>query len=977
MNKIRLAKILGLMLFFLFLLWMLDLLPFNLPSFNPIKNATKPPYPRLEDQMASQFIWSPELKELQKRPYDEEVYNQTYQTLLFNSHIEDAYHLALIAVSKKPKDFRWHERLAQTATWVGDYNTGMKEWLYVAGHTNNLNTIKQAAETARILGYDIVAVAILKIYLLKKPDSPEELLALAKAQNNIDQPQQALVTLEHLNNKYPSLAGYELTAIIYQDTMQWKKAIHTWELLEKKFGPHIKSAMALAEIYYSGKHFTQALNALKKAIPVAEEKDEDFWHAIANLAWKTGDRNLAILSYSKMLITTSSLINLIGLEEQNHPELALRYGLQGWSKYHLMLFFTKSIYLAQQLKEWNTVNQLILSLNPKQRQEAQKNLVYWEVQANRYEALNDKEAQMAILLEGLKLHPEMYQLEVNLLFLLITKGELKWVKILMEAGYENNSWDTDAFWKVYADAFELLNQFYASIMLYHQHILNDLKNDQMLIDYGHLLEKMKLFQESYDFWTSLWQHSLARARKETVFNKETIQTLSQIAPYFTSGTTQIILLSELFANVIDQHDLVILLNWMVPRNYFELISYFKSYYFDNQLPSWAGTNLALAHNDWPTLQNYLKNADKSWSRADLINAAVRTENTPLAIDLAFSELTERPLAHEIYTEYTLYATNETNNLEITQEYEKFVNVAGPRTKVSGQFRLTPSLRLIPTLSVWTVKSTNQSIITHVPKHDSQALMKLKQKIHRGTVNYILGYRNDLAAFVPASVDMDYQLASRWIALLKLGFNQENYQNAYMREGGVQDQLNLGLKNNVTKYDTLQVEWLGLNYYSQDRHYLADGYIWEGLYEHKFWLSYPDFTLGLFGNLYHFNRNGSYGGDITTMFPSLPPDQQNNPAQVASTEAANYQQIIPNNYSEGGFTFSFGNTLLDYSHRWRPYMWAALYYNTITALSNNIKLGLSGTVFGADSLLLYAERGTAQATQNQTNYMLGMRYRVYY
>lgn len=984
MNKVTLLKVFTLTIFILFLLWMLDLLPLSFLSYfsKKIKSsdiATSINYPALvgTDQSAPEFMLTPELKQLQKMPYDDETYNLTYKTFLYNSHIKNAYLLALIAVAKRPGDLVWHERLAQTATWAGDYNTGMKEWLYVAQHASDIKIILQAGTVAKTLGYDQVTAAILKIYLLKKPDSPHELIQLATAQNNLGHPQQALLTLDLLNKKFPSVESYELTAHIYEGIDQTNKALIAWEQLDKNFGPHLKSIMAQAEIYYSRLQLNKALEVLKQGIPVAKETDIGFWESIANLSWKTGNKTLAILSLSQLLNDSSSLINLIEIEQKSAPQHALNHSLRGWSQFHLMLFFSKALLLSQQLKSWDIVVQLMLSLNNQQLQEAQKNQVYWDALVAMYDAVNDKEAEKAVLLEGMQLHPEMPQLRVNLLFLLITKGDLLWVKALMQEGYETNTWNDPLFWKVYADAFELLNQFYASILLFQQHLFSNLHNDQILIDYGHLLEKMKLNQEAHTLWSNLWHYALSRAYKETTLSKQSIDTLSQIAPYFVSGTAQVSLLNGLFTQALSDQDLIILLNWMVARNYFELISYFKSYYFNNNLPSWAGTNLALAHNDWPTLQKSLKNSNKAWSRADLINAAVRTENTPLAIDLAFSELTERPLAHEIYDEFTQYAIANTNYVDLTQEYEKFVNVAGPRTKLNGQIRLTNALRLQPSLSVWGVKTTNAATITNVPAQDIHALVKLNQKIHRGHVNYILGYRKDLGRFVPASVDMDYQLASKWTTLLKLGFNQENYQNAYMREGGVQDQLNLGLKGTLTKYDSLQVEWQGLNYYSQDRHYLADGYIWEGLYEHKFWLSYPDYTFGLFGNLYHFNRNGSYGGDITSFFPPLPPDDQNNLVDAAIANAANYQQIIPNNYKEGGFTFSFGNAILDYSRRWRPYMWAALYYNTITLVSNDIKLGLNGCVFGADSLLIYAERGTAQSIQNQTNYMLGMRYRIYY
>jgi hypothetical protein len=920
---------------------------------------------------------SSKLLNLRNAPYDDETYQLAYKTFMFNSHVKDAYELALIAVTKQHGNITWHERLAQTAIWVGDYNTGMKEWLYIAHHTKDLNTIKKAAFTARLLGYDQVTAALLKLYLIAKPYAIDESIAFAYAENRINKPEHALITLKKLNQLHPTRAAYELMARIYQDTDQWDQALNTWDIVNKEFGISVQSASIQAEIYYTRKHYKKALSILRQAIPVANETNTDFWRTIADLAWMINDQSLAALGYSHFPHDKSALFKLIELEQSTHLQKALDYALQGWRQYQDMQFFNTTLYFAVQQKEWSTVDSLIKSLTVTQTEEAQQTLLYWEAQANRYAALGEKDAQKKILIQGLSLYPEMIQLRASLLFLLIDDGEFEWVKALMEDGYEHHLWQDALIWTIYADVFALLNKSYAVLLMYQHHLPQGVEESQLLIDYGHALEKVKLDQQAYNLWSELWIQILSRLKKEHSLQKNTYRILAQLAPHFVSGTDQAHLLNTLFDHGLGDKDLLVLLNWMVPQNYFELISYFKAFYLNNKLPVWAGTNLALAHNDLPTLQKMLEQREHIITRSDLINAAVRLENTPLAMDLAFSELTERPAAHELYEEFTQFGITNANDVQLNEEYEQFVNVAGQRNKLAGTFRLTNTWSMKPGLSYWRIHSTSPSTITNLPYADSLAQVKLSQKIHRGSLNYNLGYRKDLNNFVPAAIDGTYQLNALWTGLFKLGYNQENFQNPYMREGGVQDQINLGISSHLGKYDSLKLELQGLNYYSQDRHYLADGYNIESLLEHKFWLSYPDFTLGLFGNFYQFRRNGSYGGDVTTLFPQLPAADQNDPALVALANEQNYKQLISQNYQEGGLIFSFGNTILEYSHAWRPYLWTRLYYNTITSLSNEIHLGMNGSLWGSDSLLIYGERGTAQASQGQTNYMFGAKYMLYY
>lgn len=475
---------------------------------------------------------------------------------------------------------------------------------------------------------------------------------------------------------------------------------------------------------------------------------------------------------------------------------------------------------------------------------------------------------------------------------------------------------------------------------------------------------------------------MVNLKPHTPIDPKTLQIISQLSPYFVSGTDQILFLNAMLGNW-DNESLNITLNWLVQRNDIDFLTFFKAFY-QIDVPDRIQIYVALAKNDLPVLQSILSKWDVSWPhsndtwpRSDYINAAVRLENTPLAETLAISELTERPLAQEIYQEFTQYAVADANNVKLTQEYQKFINLVGPRTKFETKQNITKEWSIIPYISIWDVKTNDSTVLTNVPAQDFQTGLKLNQKIHRGSITYQAGYRDALNSFAPVSVDLNYQLSARWHADIYAGINQDIYQTAYLLIGGVQDRIGAHLINNIAKYDDIQIELQGYNYYSQDRHYLADGLYLQGLFEHKFWLQYPDTTLGIYGNIYAFSRNGSFGGDITRLFPPITSQQQAIPGLAASIQQADYQQLVPPSYGEGGFIFSFGNAILDYTHAWCPYVWVSLAYNTYVGLVNQEKIGLNGSVFGRDSLLLYAEHGTAPGVKNSVTNLLGLRYALYY
>ena len=923
-----------------------------------------------------------------KTPYDDEAIKLIFQIYSYNAKIKAAYQWALIAVSNKPDDLTWHAKLAKTATWIGDYNTAMKEWLYIVKHEKNMKIIKNAISIARTLGYFQVLAEMLKINIGMDPNDVPAILELARVQHRIGASEQALLTLQKLNIKHPNQIADEYSALIYQDLRQWDNALKTWQKIDKKYGYNTKSAMAQATIYYTKGQFEQAVEILKKGIPSARKSDKEFWETSAHLAWIINDRQFAILSYSQDLTDTSHLLRLIELEKLVNPQHALNYGLKGWAQSQNPLFFFDVLYLAQQLNQWKTISNVYTNLTAYQLKTVKKTPLFWKTLADLYAGVGMEPLQREVLIQGIMLHPGFQLLKSDLLWLVTTNGELQRMKILLETWYEQNLINSPELWHTFAESLGVLNQVYTALSLYQHHLLQDAQNFQIIMDYTNLLQKARRYRQSYDVRQYLWDRIVSRFNQHIPLDEDAIRTLSQLSSYFVSGTYQVQLLNMLMKHPTNSQNLNMLLNWLVQKNYFDLMTFFKTYYMNNKLPARIEIYLALVKNDLPALQKILQQPDTTsqpdrtsqpdgtWPRGDYINAAVRLENTPLANELAFSELSERPLAHEIYEEFTKFGLLDANNARLSQEYEQFIDLVGPRTKFDTKRRLTNTWAMRPYISEWEVRSNNSSIV-NVPSQDFQTGVKLDQRIHRGNVTYQLGYRKALNAFSPLGVDLNYLVASRLDAKLMFGFNQEIYQTSYLRIGGVQDRLGLRLNYNVEQYDVLQTELQGFNYYSQDRHYLANGYLLHGEYSHRFWITYPDFTVGVFGNIYGFNRNGSYGGDVTTLFPALTPQQQSNPTLVANTQAANYALLVPDTYKEAGCVFSFGNTILDYTHDWRPYFWGTVFYNTLVGTAYDIRLGVNGSVWGQDSLLFYAERGISPAVANSVNEMIGLRYTLFY
>lgn len=916
-------------------------------------------------------------KLLNNIPFEQEAFETLYRLFLFQSKVQEAYQVASIAVQKNHQDLSWHKSLAKTAIWAGEFTIGMQEWLYIIKQDQNAGTMKEAISTVTALGYYIVAADMLNQYLEKYPDDPKAILELAYSQNNIGHPYQALQTLDALRKNHPSSEAYAMTAMIYQDLLQWDEALAIWKQHDQRYGPNLKSIMAQAIMYYTRGEFEQAITILKQGIPLAKPSDKEFWTSLGDLAWTTNDRAIAILSYSQDLNNSSNLISLIELLKLTNPKQALQYSLKGWSQFKDPLFLFSALYRLSGLNQPETLSNLLTNLSDKMLKIVSDRQVYWQSLARLYAAMNMPGAEMAVLLEGIAKNPTLNQLKTDLMWIIMEDGDLLSLKQLMQAFYEKNVMHEALVWQVYAEAFGVLNQTDKALALYHQHLISGAENDQIILDYANMLEKAHRHQGAYDVRLSLWQQLMERVQGEEDLDQATMWVLSQLAPYFFSGTTEMLYLTALLDRFPDDQANNILVNAFINHNFYDLVSVLTNYHMRHPIPDRIAIYLALVKNDLPTLQTIIEDSSNTWPRATHINAAVSLENTAVAEQLSFEELTDRPDADEIYEGFTQIAIPDANYVRVIPEDEQFVNVLGPKLTIEAKYKLTNELNLQPYISAWNLRTNTPDIMVNVPSEDFRVGLMLEQKIHRGHIRYRAGYRKVLGEFPTADIETNYQLTSLDQLTLGLGLNQPVYQTSYMLVGGMQDKINAALRHTITRYDFLQVDLQGQNYYSQDRHYLASGYYLQGLIEHKFWLSYPDFTVALFANIWDFNRNGEYGGDVTTLFPPLTAAQQADPTVAANILEANYLQLVPPTYKEAGFIFNFGNAILDYTHAWRPYFWATYFYNTFVGWAYTIRGGINGSVFGQDSLAIYAERGISPAVADSLNQKVGLRYSLYY
>ena len=150
------------------------------------------------------------------------------------------------------------------------------------------------------------------------------------------------------------------------------------------------------------------------------------------------------------------------------------------------------------------------------------------------------------------------------------------------------------------------------------------------------------------------------------------------------------------------------------------------------------------------------------------------------------------------------------------------------------------------------------------------------------------------------------------------------------------------------------------YYTQERTRIGSGesLAWE--LGHRFRTEYPDLHVRLAGSVNRFSRNGS--GDASTIIL--------NPAGVIPDATF----FLPPNYSIYGLYTGFGTFYqTNYTRALRPFVDVGITHNTVTGQGYSALAGVSGSVFGADRLTLYASTGKGGTGANELSREVGLRY----
>lgn len=911
---------------------------------------------------------------LEKKPFDAKKYEIAYSAFIYSGNPKDAQLIAESAY-KQTHLIQWQERYAESSLWSGKVYLALDLYSDLVFQQKQKQYLDKTIKLAEAIRADYYLVSLYQSKLDSEPNNVAIIVGLAKAYYGIGDPNQAILLYNKAYQLDPKATYLESIYDIQFQNGNFKEAENVLSDIEKKYGTTLKTVLAHADLSYREMNFKAALNHLNSIPNQNGITDISYWQSVASLSWFLGDFNSAKNAYYHLYalnqINYSQLINYLKLFPTNSEE-QMRLALDGWRRFHQIDLYLMVLNQAIQKQSWPLLIKMYsFPLSRADRQALEKEPDYWQGFALLIEHQGDPQLARRVLLDALVQRPNNEILQLTYLNFLLTQLSIvlpQQEPVYLKKGlqYYVNKWDKNYdFRGLYAYALSLFDYLRESLHIFQVTPADPNNLHDWYYRYSYALDDLYFHKSAYDMRKATWESIQLLVKDQTKDSYDFWVTYNGISAKFAPAQINYPLslyMAEHFQYLASPDGIF---TWAIDNDSYDLMAYLNSYYYPRGLSTWAALRLAILQNDQVKINQIISTMPPAVPRKDLVTGARQINALPYAQTFAFENV-GRSSDYERYDQLTEVMLLTSNQLIAASEYEIYGELQGPRQRFAGIFFIDYKWSLKPYASIWQGKTNNNESLASRNYLENIFGLALQRQTNRSHFYIDAGQRQALFSSFFARIGGDYIVSSKLTLGGWLGYNQRNNINTYSLIAGSDDEAVLTATYQLTPRDEFAGAVSLYNFYLQDRTPLGSGQSYFGAYHHKFWLSYPDYFVGLLGNYNRYQvRDKDLTGRVQTMFPD-------------PTQPVPASTFLSDNYWQVGVEVGFGNDIRDnYTHDWRPYAVAGFTYDSISGKGYYLDTGLAGMVFGRDKLMFYYVYSTNTQGQATKNYLLGMQYQIYF
>ena len=944
--------------------------------------------------------------------FDDKTYTLGYEVFLENRKLEDAWAIANAAVRHNPGDMRWRERLAQVSEWTQRPGVALENWLILARQTQQEAAWQAVLRLAPGQFDDAALAQALRHQLRSRPQDLRLVRALVDAQERLGEPQPAIDYLRQHSHSSPALL--ELLAQLAERAGQPDLALQTWrQLLADPAQITPERAMRAAVLALQQRQPNQGLQwlqAVQDQPPASASSAAELWRLTGGLAEEHERSQLAIAAYRKLVASQDASIAdydaLIRLLQPSQPLEAAQVALLAWRNLDEPRHLIHALTLFSSHNQWGAFAQALEQLDPQPGATLNslarlRRLPLFLRLVGGYHHNAGRLAQARQYYEqGLQADPDSSDMRQALLWLLIDSNDAQAIRELLAV--HEPAWSTNEdLHEALAGAYQALSLPQVALTRYLTPHLAEHQDDFLwLMNYADALDQN---QESDRAWrlrrhllSQQWQAarqgpdgrrlSPAQARQRWL-TEEGLDATRRIARarlvlMQQSGDSAQEVLRELlrldkdaqgnYSNAAAETAI----GWLQDAGEYTAERGFLHHQYARSQgqranrPLWAEITVALAEDDKAGTGQLLQQFDERLPRYDRINAAVAVGDIRLAQSAAFETQGEQPDDNPLH-------------LQLSDNLLAFSDHAGTRlarrqlgaldedqTDVQFHLAISPRLSLELDLSRIQRRVAAADQLRDVANEDIAALL-LRLRHAYGETRLRVANRRGYASTTPLSLEHEQRLDNRLSLRGELGWHLPSEESLALRMGGMKTRVAAQLRYQATRQDSVLLSQSSEQYRLQTGAEVGRGRHTAVEYTHTVRQEAPTWEFGAFWSNHRFDRRhpmflGQQGLDFQQRFVPV----------NAGNMGIDY--FLPESFQFYGLRLSTNMRYeQDYTRALRPYASLSLTRHSQLGMGYDLRLGLAGSLLGADHLRLSYGLGKSGVQSLGLTRILELSYRLHF
>ncbi|MGZ8154428.1 MAG: tetratricopeptide repeat protein [Burkholderiales bacterium] len=914
------------------------------------------------------------------RPYDPENYQLAYEVFLAANNVQDAHRVASAAVQQVPNDMRWRERLARVSEWSGRTGQALEQWLYIARRTGTPEAWQAVLRIAPGVADDEALLEAMRYQAAaKQPRTDAQYQAIAAAYERVGRPREAIDFLEQEYARTRRAAILESLAYLHERTGNIEGAVSAYRRLIERAGPTTDRVTMLATLLIRRGAYKDAYELLERHRGAAPPDDVEYLRLLGDLALRLRDDTAARATYERLTAhpksTLDDFVRLVNLLAPRQPEAAARLAEAAYLRYDSPDMLLTALGLHSQRRDFGAMRRLFAGMSPEMERRLSANPGFLVLRADYRASTGSPQLAEADYRQALRIDPSNRYARTGLIYLLIDRRDLAPLRREMPM-LTKLAQDDPELQGTLGSAWLALDEPERALPYLAAKVKSNPDDYLWLLNYADALERNQQSDMAWRVRRHAWFKIREAAAKKERPSREPLFAQARVAIQFVPGDEGLAVIRNLLRQDAEAETIStdpqrkgmdagtreLVLAWAISTEQYIAAKAWLWTQYGRTLaqPVWAEVNVALAHNDLDTLQRALEEYPDKIPAYDRHEAARRTQQYRLAQDIAFTELERKPYDDEMHLRLTQSIFDMASHAQAGYTSFRRGPIDGHEWVGEAAVWVSPRLRLSFDVSHIDQGLTNASLAM-VPANDRLYGVTALWRHAIGETRFALFRRESLAENTGFRMVHERPLGPRMRTRIGLAYNERTFESAALAAGGMRDQAFVDLYYTISKREWVMGELYANRYHTQeDRTKIGSSYglIWET--GHRFRTEYPDWHIRAAGSVNHYSLSGT--GDPATAVL--------NPA--GTIPGAGF--FLPGSFSTYGIYTGFGTYYRDnYTRALRPFVDVGVSHNTVTGAGYAGLIGVSGSVFGADRLTLYASAGRGGNGTDEHTRELGMRY----